>query len=179
MDMQYGWSRSEFSSLINLVYSLPVSDISEMSIRSHAAVLCADYIEFLMHRDEFKEAIMTIPSLGRDILEAEIKAKERSCDEQSELLRRPEAEDGRLEEVEAVALKRFQGMKRRLERSLKRNATFWPQESMIWSKSRFNGCRWQRGFSSSLRGVYLGQLPRNSPHRIKTMIYRRKMYGLG
>lgn len=107
--MQYGWSRSEFSSLINLVCSLPVSDISKMSIRSYAAVLCADYIEFLMHRDEFKDAIMTIPSLGRDILEAEIKAKERSCDEQSELLRRPEAEDGRLEEVEAMALKRFQG----------------------------------------------------------------------
>ena len=116
--MQYGWSRSEFSSLINLVYSLPVSDISEMSIRSHAAALCADYIEFLMHRDEFKEAIMTIPSLGRDILKAEIKAKERSCDEKSELLRRPEAEDGRFEEVEAVALKRFQGNKEATRKKL-------------------------------------------------------------
>jgi len=76
-----------------------------MSIRSHAAALCADHIEFLMHRDEFK-VIMTFPSLGRDILEAEIKAKERSREEQSELLRRREAEDGRLEEVKA--LKRLQ-----------------------------------------------------------------------
>ena len=78
MDIQYAWSHSEFPSLLNLAHSLPVPDIPGMSIRSYTAALFADHIEFLMHRDEFKEVIMTIPNLGRDVLEAETSLKPRS-----------------------------------------------------------------------------------------------------